>query len=168
MARTFRWYQKKRGNRRTGSQTLGSVGELLFFAFFLFIGTITLAVMIFTLVVPEWRVNHDFVEHQCNIVGKRLAETEGDEGTLYRPEFEIEYTINGVPYHTWTYTISSPYSSGREDKQAILTQFSVGQTAACWYDPMDPSAWCCCAVTVGGLTSLYRCPWRSFLSARAA
>ena len=56
LARTFRWYQKKRGNRRTGSRTLGSIGEALFFAFFLFIGGIVLTVMISTLVIPEWQV----------------------------------------------------------------------------------------------------------------
>lgn len=138
MARTFRWYQKKRGNRRTGSRTLGSVGEALFFAFFLLIGGGTLTATLFTLVIPEWQVNHEFVEHTCKVVGKKLAEKEGEDGTLYRPEFQIEYTVNGVEYRTWTYKISNSYSSGREDKQAILTKFSVGNTVACWYNPVDP------------------------------
>jgi len=149
LARTFRWYQKKRGNRRTGSRTLGSVGEVLFFAFFLLIGSIVLTAMLFTLVIPEWQANHEFVEYKCKIVGKRLAEKEGDEGPLYRPEFQIEYTVGGVEYRTWTYTISNPYSSGRESKQAILTKFSVGDTVACWFNPVDPGQ----AVLVRGYSS---------------
>ena len=139
MARTFRWYQKKRGNRRTGSRTLGSVGEALFFAFFLLIGGIALTAMLFTLVIPEWQVNHEFVEHTCKIIGKRLAEKEGEDGTLYQPEFQIKYTVNGMCiYSRWTYTISNPYSSEKESQQAILTKFSLGDTVPCWYNPVDP------------------------------
>jgi hypothetical protein len=139
LARTFRWYQKKRGNRRTGSQTLGNVGEALFFAFFLIIGAIAFTAMLLLLIIPEWQVNHEFIEHKCKIVGKRLAETDGENGKLYKPEFQIEYTINGLTKTLWTYSINNPYSSGREGKQAILTKFSVGDTVACWYNPVDPS-----------------------------
>ena len=32
MARNFRYYEKKRGHRRTGSRLFGSVGEAIFFA----------------------------------------------------------------------------------------------------------------------------------------
>ena len=139
MARTFRWYQKKRGNRRTGSRTLGSVGEALFFAFFLLLGGIVLTVMLFTLVIPEWQVNHEFVEHTCKIVGKRLAEKESEDGPLYRPEFQIEYVFNGAKLSTWTYAISNPYSSGRESKQSILTKYSLGETVPCWVNPVNPA-----------------------------
>ncbi len=138
MARMFRWYQKKRGNRRTGSQTLGSVGEAILFAVLLLIGSVVLTSLLFTFVIPEWRVNNEFVEHTCKVVGKRLAETEGEDGPLYRPEFQIEYVVGGVQYSTWTYTINNPYSSGRESKQAVLTRFSTGKTVTCWYDPLDP------------------------------
>ena len=52
--------------------------------------------MLFTLVIPEWQVNHEFVEHTCKVMGKRLTEKEGEDGTLYRPEFQIEYVVNGA------------------------------------------------------------------------
>jgi hypothetical protein len=139
LARTFRWYQKKRGNRRTGSRTLGSIGEALFFAFFLLIGGIVLTVMLSTLVIPEWQVNHEFVEHNCKVMGRRLDEKEDKGGMLYRPEFQIEYTVNGVVYRPWTYTISNPYSSGKESQQAILTKFSVGDAVTCWFNPLNPA-----------------------------
>jgi hypothetical protein len=138
LARTFRWYQKKRGNRRTGSRTLGSIGEAAFFAFFLILGGVGLAVMLFELVIPEWQVNHEFVPHACKIIGKRLNEKEGEDGPLYQAEFQIEYTVNGAYKTAWTYSINNPYSSGRESKQAILTKFSVGDSVPCWYNPSDP------------------------------
>jgi hypothetical protein len=138
LARTFRWYQKKRGNRRTGSRILGGVGEALFFTFFLLIGGIVLTVMISTLVIPEWQVNHEYVEHTCTVIGKRLAEEEGKGGILYKPEFQIKYDVNGKSYTRWTYTISNVFSSEKDNQQAILTKFSLGDTVACWFNPVDP------------------------------
>jgi hypothetical protein len=140
LARTFRWYQKKRGNRRTGSRILGSVGEAFFFAFLLVIGGMALTAMLFTLVIPEWQVNHEFVENTCTIIGKRLDEKVGDDGTLYRPEFQIKYTVNNVELPpVWTYKINNPYSSGKDSQQAIFSKFSLGQVVPCWYNPVDPS-----------------------------
>ena len=55
MARPFRLYIKKRGDRRTGSEELGSVGEAVFFAFFLGMGTIALITILASVVIPEWR-----------------------------------------------------------------------------------------------------------------
>ncbi len=138
MARTFRWYQKKRGNRRTGSRTLGSVGEALFFAFFLLIGAVGLSAMLISVIIPEWQVNYEFVEHTCKIIGKQLAEKDDKDGTLYRAEFQIEYSLNGAVYRTWTYTISNTYSSDRKKQEEIKAQFSVGDTVPCWINPVDP------------------------------
>jgi hypothetical protein len=138
LARTFRWYQKKRGNRRTGSRTLGSVGEALFFTFFLVIGGIVLTAMLTTLVIPEWQVNHEYVEHTCTIIGKRLAETEGKGGILYKPEFQIKYDVNGKSYTRWTYSINNGFSSEKDSQQAILTKFSLGDSVPCWFNPVDP------------------------------
>jgi hypothetical protein len=141
LARTFRWYQKKRGNRRTGSQTLGSASEAAFFAFFLLIGGIGITFMILDWVIPEWQVNHEFVEHTCKIVGKKLNETQGKDGSLYQVQFQIEYTLKGEPRPrtAWTYSLNNPFSSEREEKQAILTRFSVGDVVPCWYNPLDPA-----------------------------
>ena len=38
LVRSFRYYGKKRGHRRTGSPALGSVGEAVFFAVLLLLG----------------------------------------------------------------------------------------------------------------------------------
>ncbi len=136
MARRFRYYEKKRGHRRTGSRTVGSAGELLFFALFFLIGCGALAATIVFLVVPEWRVNHEFVKAQCVVLDKRLGETDGG------PEIHIKYRAEGKDYVIWTYDIHGAYSGGLAGKQAILDQFVVDKenpkTYDCWYDPLDP------------------------------
>jgi hypothetical protein len=139
LARRLRYYEKKRGNRRTGSETLGSAGEALFFAILLLLGCGGLVALLVFLVVPEWRVNHEFVETTCRVEQKRLGQTDAEDGTLYRPELKIEYQVQGVTYHSpWTYDIGHAYSSGREDKEAILAGFTSGKQYTCWYDPADP------------------------------
>jgi len=142
LARTFRYYEKKRGDRRTGSSKLGSVGEAFLFALFLFFGCVVLAVLLLTLAIPEWRANHQFREHVCVVLDKRLAERHGDDGPLYRPEMQIRYTVDGETYVRWAYDIHNTYSSGREAAQQTLNQFHVDKDNTreypCWYDPDDP------------------------------
>ncbi len=61
MARGFRYFGKKRGHRRTGSPVWGGVGKAAFFAAMLLLGCAGLVQMFSKELVPEWRVNHEFV-----------------------------------------------------------------------------------------------------------
>ena len=138
MSRSFRVYQKKRGNRRTGSRALGSLGELVFFGLFFLAGCAGLVLIVAAMLIPEWRVNHEFVETTCVVRGKEIGRSGGDDGDVYRPEIQIEYEIAGKKYVTTTYDITGAYSSGREEKEAILKQYDIGGKYTCWYDPTDP------------------------------
>jgi hypothetical protein len=138
LARGFQFYQKKRGNRRTGSNALGSLGEGVFFGVFFLIGCIGLALILATIVVPDWRVNHEFVETQCTVLGKAVREEETEGGVLYRPEIRIEYRIGDELRRTTTYDIRNAFSAGREAKEAVLDRFTKDQSYPCWYDPADP------------------------------
>jgi len=143
VARFFRYYGKKRGDRRTGSPMLGSMGEALFFAVFLLLGCGVGTAMFLGSVVPQWRVNYEYVPHTCRVIDRRISEKQGDNGTLYRVDIEIEYEIDGEGYHEVTYDVHRAYSSGKEDKQEILDCFAVYTdenpiTYPCWYDPEDP------------------------------
>ena len=143
MARSFRYYGKKRGNRRTGSPVLASVGEALFFAVLLLLGCAGMVWMLSNLVVPEWRVKHEFVETTCKVLDKRIGEKLGEDGPLYRPDIKIEYEVGGITYRDWHYDVHRAYSSGRDDAQAALDQFALYDKAknnrySCWYDPMNP------------------------------
>ncbi len=160
MARSFRYYGKKRGHRRTGSPVLGRAGEAIFWAVLLLSGCVGTIVLLFQFVVTEWRVNHEFVATTCKVLDKRIGERRGEDGPLFRPEIKIEYEVGGATYRDWHYDIhqhkiDGGYSSGRENAQAIVDQFAVSGAAKdgryrCWYDPMNPYV----AVLVRG----YR-PW---------
>jgi hypothetical protein len=52
LSRRFRFYEKKRGHRRTVPQRFGSLGEALFFGFFLCVGAAALWAMLGLLIVP--------------------------------------------------------------------------------------------------------------------
>ncbi len=51
MSRRFTFWQKKRGSRRTGSQLWGGIGEGLFFAALVLIGTVAVATLVTTQVL---------------------------------------------------------------------------------------------------------------------
>jgi hypothetical protein len=146
VARNFRYYEKKRGTRRTGSQTVGGAGEVVFFTAFLLLGCGGLTAAILFLVVPEWRVNHAFVEHTCKVVRRSVEEVPGDGGTLYMPQVEIEYEVGGIVYPCRTYDIYScetyrvrgTYFSTREEAERAIVPFVEGRQCVCWYDPARP------------------------------
>ena len=142
----FRLYGKKRGDRRTGSQTLGNVGEALFFAFFLVLGTASLVWLLARWVLPEWQVVHGFAQTTSRVLGKemdgqdgrKLLERSSDGVVSYRPNIHIAYQVNGQAYVAWTYGISEEYFSSREEAQGQLDQFVEGQEYPCWYNPASP------------------------------
>lgn len=143
LPRGLRFYPKKRGDRRTGSGRWGRLGEALFFTVFLAAGIGFLALVVITLLVPLWRLNNDFAETSCRVLDKRISEEPGEDGTLYRPELEIEYQVKGRTYRVWAYDIPPTHSSGRDDKQATLDSFIIhndqnNQLYPCWYDPLEP------------------------------
>ena len=139
LARSFKFYGKKRGDRRTGSRSLGDAGLMLFFAVFFVAGIGFRTLLLATLVIPEWRVNHAFVETTCVVLKKRLGEKATGEGMSYRPEVLIQYSIGNQAYDVWTYDITMVYGNARDARQAEIDRFEVGREYACWYDPRDPS-----------------------------
>ncbi|MGE0606600.1 MAG: DUF3592 domain-containing protein [Pirellulales bacterium] len=143
MSRRVRFFLKKRGSRRTGSQQTGSFGWMLFLASLFVGGWLLLIFMVRTEIVPEWRANRHFRPHTCTVLTTRVGEKTTDEGKLYRPEVKIQYELDGQEHTIWTYNIAQfkggGYSSGQEDKEAVIARFTAGQEFPCWYDPDRPS-----------------------------
>jgi hypothetical protein len=151
MARSFRYFEKKRGHRRTGSRAIASAGEAAFFAVMLLIGIVGIVLGIVRLIVPEWRVNHDFVPHPCKVLDRRVVEIQGEKGVHYRPEIKIEYEVPPRTYSDYTYDIhhfdKRPALLGsRAEAEAALKPFAGVSTCSCWCDPADPAV----AVVVRG------------------
>lgn len=141
MSRFIRLYEKKRGDRRTGSKAFGNLGEALFFGFFFVIGCAAFAFMFWMLLWPEWRANRQFAETTATIEDRTLGvgAASGDSGPTYRPEFRIRYTIDGKTYtQDKVYAVTGIYSDDKQIAQATVDSFQVGQEYPCWYDPINP------------------------------
>jgi hypothetical protein len=60
--------------------------------------------------------------------------------TTYAPDFQFTVqTANGRTYAAHGYDQLNTSSSDRDSEQAIVDQFTVGQTYPCWYNPAAPS-----------------------------
>src|SRR5690348_6466898 len=91
VSRFIRLYEKKRGDRRTGSSVFGNLSEALFFGFFLIVGCVAFAAMFGGLVWPEWRANRQFAAARCVVLDKHVHETPATENdpATYLPEIHI-------------------------------------------------------------------------------
>ena len=149
MARAFRYYGKKRGNRRSGSPTLGSLGEVGLSAVFLLsaadsrycfgVGCCPSGVSI---------TSSSRAPARCSI--SESTQKRADGGPLYRPEIRIEYSAGGDISSCSHYDIQESYFSSREGAQAVIDRFEVNKRYPCWYDPADPEVVVLAPDTVGG------------------
>jgi len=113
--------------------------EAVFFAGVFLLGCVGLAWLLAGLVLPQFRVNYQYVEHTCTVTDRRVGEIDAPAGRLYRPEIQIRYQIDGQTQSIWTYANPNPYVARRGEVQATVDTFQVGREYPCWYDPLDPS-----------------------------
>ncbi|MEX0675955.1 MAG: DUF3592 domain-containing protein [Pirellulales bacterium] len=141
MSRFFRLYEKKRGNRRTGSKTVGDAGEALFFGIFFAVGCAAFAYMLVALVWPEWRANRQFEPATCVVIAKRVGGKPATEvePAQFRPELRVRYEADGHAYVAdGVYDVTNLYSQDEAQVKAILDGFEIDKQYPCWYDPIDP------------------------------
>ncbi len=110
----------------------------MFFAVMFIVGAVGIGIGVARLIVPEWRVNHGFVEHACKIVERRVEPVPGEKGTLYRPEIKIEYDVQGVTYSSYTLNVHHTSFVEQEEARAAIDRFADRTNGTCWYDPVDP------------------------------
>ncbi|HEV3003464.1 MAG TPA: DUF3592 domain-containing protein [Pirellulales bacterium] len=134
-----RFYGKKRGDRRTGSRKLGSVGSGCFFAICFLVGCAGLAVVLVKFIIPELRVNRDFIEQTCQVVDQRVDEIEHRDGPLFAPRIRVQFKIQEREYSPWArYDVTDVHTHDRARSETLLRQFPVGQEFRCWRDPRNP------------------------------
>jgi hypothetical protein len=140
----LRIFGKKRGERRTGSKLLGSVGEALFFSVLFLLGLISLVVLVASVQMRTWPASEYFPETYfrqttCEVIQTRLGEQlHLNKPSTYRPEILIQYSVDGEVYRRWAYDSVEAYSPDREAEEEILAQYTDGQSCPCWYNPADP------------------------------
>ncbi len=143
LAPIFRFYEKKRGHRRTGSEPLGWAAETVFFATVFLLGCAGTAVLVATLAVPEWEVNHGFASTTGAVLDKRVGSKPAGDQTVFRPEVQVEYQVDGRVFRVWTYDIhvidGGGYTADRNEVTTALEKFRVGQPYRVFFDPEEPA-----------------------------
>jgi len=135
----FRFHRKKRGARVTGSARLATMGETLFFTACLLLGAVTLGLIVFWYVLPQWRVNRYFRETTCRVVVVPGVEKQEEmETTLYQPTIRYEYAVDQMRYIGHHYDLLGTRYAERDKAEAVSVAFKMNETYPCWYDPLEP------------------------------
>ena len=131
-----RFFSKKRGHRRTGSEAWGSIGEGLFHAALVAAGLVFGGLLVTGIAVPEWRINHDFRESQGTVVGKGLARRITAAGTTWQPCLRLRFETEAGSREAWA--MRGSVASDRNQALSRLGGMELGETLPCWYDPAAP------------------------------
>ena len=139
-----RFFGKKRGHRRTGSQAWGSFGDGAFHGALLLAGLVFGGLLVSGVAVPEWRINHDFVATPCTIVGKGLARTavqdrSGSTAATWQPRLRVRYEADGLSHEAWSRPPSATAATDRDLALGRLATWQLGETLPGWYDPSNPA-----------------------------
>lgn len=135
-----RFFAKKRGDRRTGAEVWGSLGDALFHAILLIAGVVFAALLLTGVAVPEWRINHHFLETRGTVIGKGLARRSGsgEEASTWQPCIRLRYATSAGPRETWL--LRGEALADRAAAAAAVEPIPLGSGFDCWYDPDDPES----------------------------
>jgi hypothetical protein len=140
IVRLPRFFAKKLGHRRTGSEVWGSVGEALFHGVLVVAGLAFGGLLVTGVAVPEWRINHDFLETRGRIVGKGLARTTprtaASSGTSWQAALRLRFATPAGEVESWAF--DGPRAPDRDGPRARLDRVPLGAELPCWYDPETP------------------------------
>ena len=140
-------------DRTTPSDRLSGVWIEAALAFgFMISGIIGFIVIFFWMIMPQWRLQREFIETRCKVVSLNVEPMPNN--SLYRPRIQIEYAAptplasdkSGKTilkkYRIWTYDFNSLNNSGysyqKKEAHDALEAFQIGKEYVCWYDPHDP------------------------------
>lgn len=138
-----RFFGKKRGHRRTGSQAWASLGDAAFHAVLLTAGIVFAGLLLSGVAVPEWRINQHFLATDCTVLGKGLARrtTAADRGgsSTWQPCLRVRYDVAGRTMESWSTPSRSTTTSDRSRAVAALSAWKLGDVVPGWYDPSAPA-----------------------------
>jgi hypothetical protein len=135
----IRFFEKKRGEHRTMSETGSRVALAAFFVVLAVAGAAVLAAVLGEMTIAEWRANHEFMPAKCTILAEKLAQVDTEGRIKYRPEFKIRYSAGGREIETTAFDPSRIYQTDEEEARRELADFAVGRDYPCWYDPQNPA-----------------------------
>lgn len=139
-----RFFGKKRGHRRTGSQAWASLGDAAFHAALLAAGLVFGGLLLSGVAVPEWRMNHEFAATEGLVVGKglmrrRVVEPTGTTTSTWQPTLLVRYDTASGPIESWSRSPRSTITADRAAAVERLGTWQLGARVPAWYDPGDPT-----------------------------
>jgi len=141
-----RFFGKKLGHRRTGSQAWASFGDGAFHAVLLAAGLTFGGLLLSGVAVPEWRINYRFLPTTCTILGKGLARrttatatasADGLGNSAWQPCLRVRYRTMTGDVENWSRPPRRTLTSDREQALAGLKAWRLGDSVPGWYDPDD-------------------------------
>ena len=118
---------------------MGRLGEALFYGVFLLLGGAALALIIWTMLAPQWRANYVYAQTTAKVIKVLDPEEKPTEsGMTYRPQIQIEYEVNGRPYTSKAYDRLRSWYADKQRAIALSSRFTPGETVRCWYDVHEP------------------------------
>jgi len=139
LMRRIKPWGKKRGDRRTGSQVLGSLGEALFFTILFLLGSLALILLLTSTQLHSWPARNYFPElyyvvGQAKVVETRLDESvRGERALRYRPGLLVEWRDGPNSRSAWIG--QGEFSQDREAALTRLDRFHAGESYPCWFLP---------------------------------
>ena len=90
-------------------------------------------------IYPDQKAKAYFQQTDCFLVSKRLT-TAGRLIHRYRADFLISYSVGSVQYNRWVSGngMDLAFSQHKNEQETILSQYNVGRTYSCRYNPDDP------------------------------
>lgn len=90
-------------------------------------------------ILPDKLVKETFQEISCFLISKKLS-TRGHLIHTYRADFLVSYNVQGIQYNRWVSGNGLDMSFFDNDTQQedILSQYDIGQSYTCYYDPSNP------------------------------
>lgn len=136
MSPRIRFFEKKRGARRTGSKFWGTVFEALFYLGLLLGGCLLLVWILVTRIYPHWGANRYYQETSGAVLNRRVVAL--GPGS-FRPDVHVQYDVDGAEYRTWTFAATRTTFPERSLAESALERFQVHETYPVYYDPAEPS-----------------------------
>lgn len=92
-------------------------------------------------ILPDKQAKAVFQQTECLLVSKKLVEG-GQFFHAYRADFFINYTVNDVSYHNWVSGngLDTSFRKNKDTQEAVLSEYIVGESYSCWYNPQNPNA----------------------------
>lgn len=139
MSPKIRFFEKKRGGRRTGSRFAGTVVEALFYLGLLIAGCGLLVWILVRQIYPHWGANRYYLEARATVLDRRIVEQGQADARTYRPDIHVEYSVDGAEYRTWTYGATRVAFAERALADEALERFPLRSECPVYYDPMEPT-----------------------------